>query len=196
MDGGRSRVPQSADRRVINGAGSPARPIIEPQQTSAEPPQPVPHVAIPHHNTKKEKLPRRVRLPILIGIVIVILAIIGWFVWSGIKSRDMAIDSSKYQAVFLSNGQVYFGKLQPQNDDYLKLTDIFYLQTQSTDAANTTDLQDMTTTQTSPTIIKLGSEIHGPEGQMIISKNQVLFYENLKPDGRVVKAIEQYKSTN
>ena len=29
---------------------------------------------------------------------------------------------------------------------------------------------------------------------MIISRDQVLFFENLKPDGKVVKLIAQYKS--
>ena len=43
---------------------------------------------------------------------------------------------------------------------------------------------------------KLGQEIHGPEDEMIISKDHVLFYENLKSDGKVSQSIEQYKKAN
>lgn len=42
-------------------------------------------------------------------------------------------------------------------------------------------------------LIKLGDEIHGPEDEMILSKDQVLFYENLKTDGKVAQSIEKYK---
>ena len=41
---------------------------------------------------------------------------------------------------------------------------------------------------------KLGSELHGPEDQMVINRDQVQFWENLKDDGQVVKAITTYKA--
>ena len=41
-------------------------------------------------------------------------------------------------------------------------------------------------------LIKLGNELHGPEDQMQITKDQVLFWENLKADGKVSKAIDSY----
>jgi ABC-type Zn uptake system ZnuABC Zn-binding protein ZnuA len=41
-------------------------------------------------------------------------------------------------------------------------------------------------------LIKLGSEVHGPEDAMMIAKAQVLFYENLKPDGKVAQSISKY----
>jgi hypothetical protein len=131
-------------------------------------------------------------LPI-IAVIIIILGIAGWFTWSNMQSAGTAIDSSKYQAVFFTNGQVYFGKLKPFNNDYMQLTDIYYLQTQTADEADSKNPQKTSTDQNDVQLIKLGDEIHGPEDQMILSKDQVLFYENLKPDSKVAQSIEKYK---
>lgn len=128
------------------------------------------------------------------GVVALLLAlgIGGWFLYQ--SSPRAAIDTSKYQAVFFTNGQVYFGKLQVMNSGYFKLTDIFYLQAQST-AANSQNPQASTNSQ-SPDVqlIKLGGEIHAPTDEMVINKDQVLFFENLKKDGKVSQSITTYQS--
>jgi hypothetical protein len=41
-------------------------------------------------------------------------------------------------------------------------------------------------------IIKLGDELHGPEDKMYISRNQVLFYENMKNSSKINEAIKKY----
>ena len=84
------------------------------------------------------------------------------------------------------------------NSEYLQLTDVYYLQNQqSTDEVeDPNNPQASDADQSSATLIKLGKEIHGPEDEMIISKEQVLFYENLKTDGSVSKTIAQDKSQN
>lgn len=136
----------------------------------------------------------RIILPIIIVIIVIAAIIAGIFFLRTMfsQSQTTGIDTSKYQAVFFTNGQVYFGKLQVINNDYMKLTDIWYLQTQSN--SNSTNPQSTTSDQSNtPTLVKLGNEIHGPEDQMIIAKGQVLFYENLKPDGTVVKSITKAK---
>lgn len=197
MDGGSYR---SGDRRVINRAGS-----QEPAPRQQEQPQPVadePRVAhrVPasYRDEKEPKKSNRLILWIAAAVVIILLAVGGWWAWSASHTQNgaTAIDSSKYQAVFFTNGQVYFGKLQAFNSDYLKLTDIFYLQTQSSDS-NSSNPQKTTSDQNSNVqLIKLGDEIHGPEDEMILSKQQVLFYENLKSDGKVAQSIEKYKQAN
>jgi len=89
------------------------------------------------------------------------------------------IDSGGYQAVFLTNGSTYFGKLQPQGDAWFVLTEVFYL-----------SVTDESGTQ----LIKRGSEPQGPREPMIIPLDQILFIENLREDGDVVTAIKQFKS--
>jgi len=141
--------------------------------------------------------PKRKFVRWIVIVAIVVVAVGGWFVWTTIRNNTTNIESNKYQAVFFTNGQVYFGKLHQVNDNYMKLTDVYYLQSKdsskdgdSTDSKNPQSSSDNSSVQ----LIKLGSEIHGPEDAMIISKDQVPFYENLKADGKVSQTIKQSKS--
>lgn len=145
-----------------------------------------------HHGIKSEKSNKRFILPAVIAVVVIVVLVGGWFGWQRMQSGATGIDGGKYQAVFFTNGQVYFGKLHTFNNDYMKLTDIYYLQTQTTDTADSKDSnnpQKTTNDNSDVKLIKLGNEIHGPEDEMIIAKSQVLFYENLKSDGSVAKSI-------
>ena len=144
----------------------------------------------PRPTEKKKRLPKKL-LKVL--LVVALLAAVGVGSWLYGKSTSVGsqIDDGKYQALFLTNGQVYFGKLKTLNDNYLSMSSIFYLQsTQQADSNN----PQATASKTSDNVnlIKLGSEVHGPTDQMIISKQQVLFFENLKADGRVSASIDQY----
>jgi hypothetical protein len=102
------------------------------------------------------------------------------------SSRD--IKSKQYQAMFLTNGQVYFGKISGLDNSYVRLTDIYYLQTQP---AQPNSGSSTTQSQQNLTLAKLGGELHGPEDNMYVAKNQILFWENLKDGGKVVQAIKQ-----
>ena len=101
------------------------------------------------------------------------------------------IDGGKYQAVFLTNGQVYFGKLKDTSGDYMYLNDVYYIQAKAT-TGSASNPQD-TASQTGVELVKLGNEVHGPVDQMTIRKEQVLFFENLKQDGQVAKTIAEDK---
>ncbi len=127
---------------------------------------------------------------ILLGVlVLVALLALFSFAWSqrdrvgGIFLRGLAAqaDPNTYQAVALTGGQVYFGKLSSGGSDVLLLTDIYYL-SGPTDANPRGQL------------IKRGSEVHGPEEPMIIPASQVLFIENLRPESEVVQAIGRFRA--
>lgn len=144
------------------------------------------------NNLKKNN---RKIVAIIIGVIVAVAVVVlsGWFLSR--SSTAATIDSSKYQAVFFTNGQVYFGKLKPVNASYFKLTDVFYIQAQESDAATDSENPQQTSTQsTDIRLIKLGSEVHGPDDEMIISKEQVLFFENLKKDGKVSDSITKYNA--
>ena len=88
-----------------------------------------------------------------------------------------------YQAIFLANGQVYFGKASKKLfDSGVNLSDVFYIQVNN-GANGEQNLQ----------LVKLGNELHGPYDEMHINKDQVLFIEDLKSDSQVVKAIIEFK---
>ena len=144
----------------------------------------------------KQKKNKKKLVAIIIGAVLLVAVMLltVWFLSR--YSAAGAIDSNRYQAVFFTSGQVYFGKLQPARDGYMKLTDVFYIQAQNTDATkDSKNPQDAASQEGSDLqLIKLGSEVHGPDDEMIISKDQVLFYENLKQDGKVSTSIAKYNS--
>ncbi|MBU0546314.1 hypothetical protein KKA13_03615 [Patescibacteria group bacterium] len=117
-------------------------------------------------------------------IIVLLVAGTGFFVW---KSKAQP---KGYQAVFLSNGQVYFGKATDKDSKYVKMTNIYYLQlkqplqSQNLDTLNQTDLA----------LIKLGNELHGPTDRMEINRDHILFIEDLRPDSKVAQAIEKYSA--
>lgn len=137
--------------------------------------------------------------PSLVGNILIVLLIvlaalgIGFFGLRafGAASVGSAIKAKQYQALFLTNGQVYFGKIDNVDASYVKLSDIYYLQVQQ--QVQPDPKKDEAQPQIS--LAKLGGELHGPEDTMQISRSQVLFWENLKEDGKVVKAIREYQAT-
>ena len=102
--------------------------------------------------------------------------------------------STQFQAVFLTNGQVYFGHLKNPGGANPVLSDIYYLQSNDQNPQTGTTTPS-TTSSSQLSLIKLGSELHGPEDQMVIKADQILFWENLKDSGKVVQAIDQQVKT-
>ena len=170
----------------------PSRPGVSPSPRSEEPIRESAPTMTHIDNTKKPIRSRK-KLIILVASLLGLL-LVATLVWTMYRNASTGfIDSGKYQAVFLSNGQVYFGKLHKSDDAYFKLTDIYYLQAQ-TKTADAKNPQETSAANNDVQLIKLGSEIHGPEDSMIISKEQILFFENLKSDGKVTDTITKYKN--
>ncbi|RJQ29928.1 hypothetical protein C4571_00145 [Candidatus Parcubacteria bacterium] len=89
-----------------------------------------------------------------------------------------------YQAVFLTNGQVYFGRLHDEQSNRPTLRDIYYFQAPSGETVQNFSL------------VKLGSELHGPVDEMRMNRDHILFVEDLRSDSRVAEAIREFKSGN
>jgi hypothetical protein len=92
-----------------------------------------------------------------------------------------------FQAVFLDNNQVYFGRLEEVNQDFWSLTDIYYLRTGGTVQ------QGGAVSPSQIDLIKLGAELHAPTDEMIIGKEHVVFYEEIGEDSEIMKLIRQHK---
>jgi hypothetical protein len=155
---------------------------------AAEPTVPARPYSTRGHSEGKAKRGWFVKVVVLVAV----LAVLAAGLWGyNTLSQGTLIDSGKYQAVFLTNGQVYFGKLSRVNGEAYKLVKIFYLQANQTDS-DSSNPQKTDATNTDVQLIKLGNEVHGPDDQMVIDKSQVLFYENLNKDGKVSKSITEY----
>lgn len=134
----------------------------------------------------EEKPPIVNRLRIVFWIVIIVGAVLVFVIL--IRGQELVIRHPEtYQAVFLDNDQVYFGKLKPLNRDFWSLTDIYYLRAGTIQQAGT---------EGSPQIdlIKLGAELHAPRDEMIINKAHVIFYEDIGENSEVMKLIKKHKS--
>ena len=190
MDEGPIRMPRPTEGGNDKPPAEEKKPVIQPKPIQ-ERPRTVHRSSHPSLTENKSKK----KIFIVAGAVLAVVLAIAICVslWKGMQGGTTGIDDSKYQAVFFTNGQVYFGKLQRFNDDYMKLKDVYYLQTQSSEETDSKNPQQTSNDQGGTTLIKLGDEIHGPEDEMVVSKDQVLFFENLKKDGKVSQSIEKFK---
>ena len=127
------------------------------------------------------------------GAVVVLLVA---FVWC--LSVTPRPDTKTYQAVFLSNGQVYFGKLHGATSRTPVLEDVFYLQQTTAQLQRT---ENLATTSTQPAVAgqqlalaKLGqTEIHQPQDRLFLVRSQILFWENLSAGSQVIQSINTFK---
>lgn len=130
-------------------------------------------------------------LVLLLCILVLVVAALGILIF-GNGDQSRFINTKKYQAVFLTNGQVYFGNIKEMGASYIRLDNIYYL-TQNT----STDSSGNTTSNGNYTLVKLGcQQIHDPYDEMIINRSQVSFWENLQDGGKVVQSIQQFQKQN
>lgn len=130
-------------------------------------------------NESTRNLEKTITVVVLV-VLLVLLVGIGASVW---KKRNVPrVDPNVYQGVFLTNNQQYFGHLKNLGTRHPYLADVYYVQTQPINPA-----------EQQFNLVKLGNEIHGPEDVIYFNWKNVLFWENLKPDSRVVRGIEQEK---
>lgn len=91
--------------------------------------------------------------------------------------------SSEYQAVFLDNGQVFFGKVENAGSPYVRIVDAFYVQRQqSPDGKEVRNV-----------LIKRGSEWHGPD-MMYINNQHIVAIEPVNPNSRVAQLMKEAKT--
>lgn len=90
------------------------------------------------------------------------------------------INNGGYQVVYMTTGQTYFGKLQNSGGEYLVLKDPYTAQDVAAEAGS----------QVQTTLLKVSQQAYGPEDTMSLKSDQVLFWQNLRSDSKVTKAIE------
>lgn len=124
-------------------------------------------------------------LSLLLKTILVIVVVYGGVIGSKFLIKKFSTQERQdYAAVFLANGQVYFGKIYKIESQEIIMNDVFYLQVN--DGTNGLN-------QSHFNLVKLGTEIHGPTDELFINKSQVVFYEYLRPDSKLVESIKNYK---
>jgi len=139
---------------------------------------------------------RAVWVILLFSATGLLVALVALMYFGGTKESDF-VDTKRKQAVFLTNGQVYFGEIKEVNKQYIDLRGIYYLNVNQQVQPDQKDPKATTTqAQNSISLVKLGCELHGPQDRMLINRDQVTFWENLKSDGQVAKAVDKWISEN
>lgn len=123
----------------------------------------------------------------LVGIIVLIL-IIGAGAYVGASQIKNNKGGKERQAVFLSNGQVYFGQVSRPDAKTVIMRDVYYLQVQQ--PLQQTDKKEQEQPQVS--LVKLGNELHGPKDEMRINRDHILFIEDMKDDSKVNQTIADY----
>ena len=119
---------------------------------------------------------------VLVVVLVAVVAALGFLLTKVFKSDDPGAPSG-YSAVFMSNGDVYFGKLSLF--PWPKLTNIWLLQ-RGVDAQG----------QAQFGITKFTSAFWGPVDKMYLNPKEVLFWSDLRKDSEAAKAFTNPSSIN
>jgi len=142
----------------------------------------------------KSSSKKGLKVVIIVLVVVILLVVVGYLVdrYTNVSLFGGGNEAaSGYSAVFLSNGQVYFGMMKDGRPGYTELNDIYYLQAYNPPLQQAPNQQAVGQPQLS--LVKLGNELHGPQDRMEINDDHIIFIEDLKSDGRVVEAIARYR---
>jgi hypothetical protein len=89
-----------------------------------------------------------------------------------------SLGRAQYQAVFLANGQAYFGRYYDRIGAYAKIEDVYYLQqVQGADPNAPPDTK----------VVRRGGELHAPSHRMLVPKSAILFVEDLTGDSPIAQ---------
>jgi hypothetical protein len=118
---------------------------------------------------------------VVAGLLVIVAA--GMFIVGRARARDVEFPTP-YQAILLSNGSVYFGKLAGYGTPRPVLTEVYYVVTQT----------DPETKKTSNILVKRGKELHQPD-RMYLNPGQILFVEPVGPGSKVADLIQQSRTS-
>ncbi len=117
---------------------------------------------------------------VALAVVVLVAAFVVVRYWDFVLTPP--IGHAKYQAVFLTNGQTYFGRYLDRLGPYAKLEDAFYIQQQAKqEGQQSPDLK----------LVRRGAELHQPDAQMLVPKDAILFVEDLRPDSQVAQFMDR-----
>lgn len=125
----------------------------------------------------------RLSKAILLRTTLAAAALASAFTW--VQWWDFVTPSffaAPYQAVFLVNGQTYFGRYHDRLGPFAKLEDVYYVQ-----QIPSADQQQAPEQR----IVRRGGELHAPRDRILIPYEAILFVEDLRLDSAIRRFIER-----
>ena len=114
---------------------------------------------------------------VIAGIVVIVAA---FLLVRDARQGSPVTFNTPYQAVLLTNGTAYFGKLEGYGTQRPVLKEVYYIVSQ----------QNPETKQTNNVLVRRGKELHEP-GDMYLNPNQILCVEQVGPNSKVAQLIAQ-----
>ena len=126
----------------------------------------------------------------LVGLFLAALMVLGaMMLFQGCDkqggTKENLTFTTEYQAVLLTNGQIFFGKMEKVGSAYPVLKNVYYVRQQ----------MNPETKEMKSTLIKRSMEVHAPD-MMYINASSIAFIEPVSPDSRVAMLIKQAESQN
>lgn len=88
--------------------------------------------------------------------------------------------TADYHAVFLDNGQVFFGRLKAPDSEFIELTNVFYVRSET----------NKDTKEVRSVLVKRGQEWHGPD-MMYVNSKHITIIEPVAPGSKVGELIKE-----
>lgn len=96
-----------------------------------------------------------------------------------------------YYAVALTSGSIFFAHLKGQDDKYLYLTDIFYLQ--RTPAPPPDPKKKNQPQGPGIVLVPQKEDVYGPKDELVVNRMHVIYYQELVSDSKVIEGIHRTK---
>ena len=93
-----------------------------------------------------------------------------------------SLGRASYQAVFLANGQTYFGRYYERFGPYAKLESVYYIQQVPSGDPETPPESKL---------VRRGGELHDPAERILVPRTAILFIEDLQESSPVARFMEQ-----
>lgn len=127
-------------------------------------------------------------------ILIVIVVVIAWLALrpkgsgekpasGGILPPAVSLSKSGFQAVVMDNDQIYVGKVEDPNDQFVKVNEAYRLIASQSQDKGSTDLK----------VIKLEEGIHGPTNTIFINRDHIAIVEDLRSNSPLIEIIKNYQ---
>jgi len=122
---------------------------------------------------------------VIVGLVIALLAVGG--VWPFSKSTPATKIPTKWSAVVLSDGEIFFGHMKQETADHLELVNVFYVQK----PASSSTAGGPAPTSQAPTAIVgfVANQLQCPEDDISINRSLVLYWEDLQDSSYVAQKL-------
>jgi len=119
---------------------------------------------------------------VVIQAALIMAAAILLAAWMTTRAHTVSFDKP-YQAVLLSNGQVYYGRLEGYGTSKPILREVYYVQVST----------NPQTHESTNILLKRGHEWHEPD-RMYINPNQIMLVEPVGADSKVADLIRKLKT--